>query len=105
MNATDARLLELALKKQRLQFDSDRRRAAMADALGFVSPLCAAADQLKAGTRWLAERPAIPVAIGAALLVARPRAVLRWGRRAWLGWQMWRRTRDLAGDLLARARR
>ena len=104
MNATDARLLELALKKQRLQFDSDTHRTAATEALRFVPPLCAGADRLRDGLHWLAERPAVPVAAGVALLVARPRGVLRWGRRAWFGWQAWRRARDLAGDLLAKAR-
>lgn len=104
MNATDARLLELALKRQRLQFDSDARRAAAAESLHFIPQLCAGVDRLRDGVHWLAERPAIPVAVGVALLVSRPRGVLRWARRVWFGWQTWRRARDLAGELIAKAR-
>lgn len=93
MNASDARLLELALKKQRLQFDSDTLRGQLAYSAAFLNPLCTGADQIRSAWRWLKARPAIPVAVGVALVVSRPRGVLRWLRRGFGAWQIWQRAR------------
>lgn len=93
MNATDARLVELALKKQRLQFTSEQLRQRFAGHIGFVRPLCSGADRVRGAWQWLRQRPAIPVAIGVALLVSRPRGAWRWARRGFFAWQAWQRAR------------
>ena len=93
MNTSDARLLELALKKQRLQFDSETLRNRLVYSTSFVPPLCAGFDQVRAGWQWLKARPAIPVAVGVALLVSRPRGVWRWARRGLGAWQVWQKAR------------
>lgn len=93
MNASDAQLLELALKKQRLQFDSETLRNRLADNSFFIPPLCTGFDLVRAGWRWLKARPAIPVAVGVALVVSRPRGVWRWARRGVGAWQAWQKAR------------
>lgn len=100
MNASDARLMELALKKQRLQFDSERLRERCARGAAVIPPLCAAGDRVADGWRWLRARPAIPVAVGVALLVSRPRRVWRWLRRGVAAWQAWQRVRGLLHSAL-----
>jgi hypothetical protein len=85
------RLLELALKKQRLQFQSVALREQWANhALG-LRPLCTGIDRVDDGFAWLRRYPHVFAAVGAALLAARPRALWRWTRRGWLAWQFWRR--------------
>ena len=39
-----------------------------------------AVDRVRTGIHWLKQHPALPVLIATALLVARPRAALRWVR-------------------------
>lgn len=100
MNASDARLMELALRKQRLQFDSEHLRARCVRGASVIPPLCAGADRIVDGWYWLRARPAIPVAIGVALLVSRPRRVWRWLTRGVAAWQAWRRVRGLLDSAL-----
>jgi hypothetical protein len=54
-----------------------------------------ARTRAQAGWQWLRAHPEVPAAALALLLVLRPRRTAalawRWGRRAWLGWQLWRR--------------
>jgi hypothetical protein len=89
-----SRAVELALKKQRLQIESERLRREFAGYAQGIEPAFTAVDQARAGWRWLRANPAIPVGILVLMLVARPSVVFRWGRRAWLGWQAWRRLRS-----------
>ena len=100
MNSSDARLFELALKKQRIQFTSDQLRERLARSASIVPPICDGVDQLRLGWHWLKARPAIPVAIGVALVVSRPRGVWRWTRRAFGAWQTWRRARGMLDSAL-----
>lgn len=102
MNATDARLVELALKKQRLQFTSEQLRHRFAGNAGFVRPLCTGADRIRGAWHWLRQRPAVPVAIGVALIVGRPRSAWRWARRGFFAWQTWQRTRRMVESALKR---
>lgn len=95
MNASDARLFELALKKQGLLFASAQLRESVAHNLTALTPLCTGVDQARAAGHWLRQHPAIPVAIGVALAVARPRRAWRWARRSLIAWQAWQRLRRL----------
>lgn len=102
MNASDTRLFELALKKQRLQFESEALRNRLASNASFLGPLCAGADQVRGGWHWIKVRPAIPVAVGVALIVSRPRGAWRWLRRGFGAWQLWKKARRFVETNLAR---
>lgn len=90
----NSRAVELALKKQRLQLRSAALRGELAMAATGLAPLFATADRIGEGLRWLREHHQLVVAGLVALLVARPRAALRWGRRGWFVWQALRRLGD-----------
>jgi len=86
-------MIELALKKQRLQLASAAQREAFAAYAKTWQPAFAVADQVRAGANWLRRHPALPVAVLVALLVARPRTLLRLAGRGWFIWQGWKRLR------------
>jgi len=83
--------LELALKKERLLMLSASQRASIASYSQPLTPLFQAADKGYAAFRWLKRHPAVPVAVLVALLVVRPRAILRWTQRGWLASQALRK--------------
>lgn len=87
------RLVELALKKQRLQLKSALLRGIFADQASAWAPAFAAADQVRSGIAWLRRHPALPIAVLVALLVARPRALLRYVVRGWFFWRGIKRIR------------
>ena len=85
------RQLELALKRQRLQFRSGEQRGQLAESAVALAPVFLVAEYCRTGIRWVRDHPAVTVGALAALLVAKPRLVFRWGRRAWLVWLAWRK--------------
>ncbi len=90
----DPKALELALRKQQVQFASERLRNELINHLDGVSPMLHTADRLRNGARWLGKHPQVFIAVGIAFIVARPRRALGWARRAFIGWHVWRRLRD-----------
>ena len=91
MNSTT---LELALKKQRLQIASETLRAEFGLYAAGLAPAFSAADCAVEGARWLRRNPEVLIAAGVALVVIRPKRAWRWARRAFVGWQAWRKLRD-----------
>ena len=87
------RQIELALKKQRLQFRCAEQRRELAQGLMPLVPAFALAETIRNGARWVREHPAISAGVLAAFFVAKPRVAVRWARRAWLAWQVWRKLR------------
>lgn len=87
----NGRLLELALRKQRLQFQSDLLRARWQDHARGVAPAFGVVDGVRAGAQWLRRHPEVTVGAAIALIVAKPRAVWRWFKRGVVAWQFWRR--------------
>ncbi len=87
-------VLELALKKQRLQIASDALRDDLGRYATGLRPLFSGADLAVDGVRWARRNPQFVVAAGVALLVARPKSAWRWARRAFFGWQMWQKLRQ-----------
>ena len=85
------RLVELALEKQRLQLQSAAQREALVAAAAGLAPVFAVADGVRDGARWLVRHPEWLAGGIVALLVARPRVVLRWVRRSFFAWQLWRK--------------
>jgi hypothetical protein len=86
--------LELALKKQRLQIAGESLRADFGRHASGLRPTLAVGDLAVDAGYWLRAHPQVVVATTVALLVAKPSRVWRWGRRAFLGWQTWRRIQD-----------
>jgi len=95
------KLVELALKRQRLQMQSAALRAAVADHAAAWTPAFAAVDRVRLGVAWLRRHPALPVAALVAVLVVRPRAVLRLAGRGWLIWGTLKQLRATAESILA----
>ena len=87
--------LELALKKQRLQITGETLRVDFGRHAAGLRPTLAVADLAVDAGYWLRAHPQVVVATTVALLVAKPGRVWRWGRRAFLGWQAWRKLRGL----------
>lgn len=87
--------LELALKKQRLQIASETLRTDFARHAVGLAPVFAGADCAVDGVRWMRRNPQIVVAAAVAVLMIRPKAAWRWTRRAFLGWQAWRKLSSL----------
>ena len=92
-----SRSIALALKKQRLQFESAALRQALARDMGGLVPIAIGIDRVRNGLAWLKERPRIAVAASVALLVARPRAAFRWLRRGFFAFRAWRALRSRMG--------
>lgn len=88
-------LVELALRKQHLQIRSADQRAALIRHAGGVTPVLRGVDRIADSVRWARNNAPVLSGIGIFLLVARPRAALRWARRGWVGWQLLRRARNL----------
>ncbi|MBI4997406.1 MAG: hypothetical protein HZC22_11025 [Rhodocyclales bacterium] len=89
-----SRAIELALKKQRLQFKSDLLRDQWRAHARGLAPVFGAADRVRAGVAWLRRHPEALVGVGVAVVVARPRTVWRWLKRGVVAWQFWRRGQE-----------
>ena len=88
-------LVELALRKQRLQIRiADQRAAMVRHAQGFA-PVFRGVDKAVDGLMWARDHAPLLSGVGLFLLAVRPRAALRWARRGWAGWQLVRRVRAL----------
>jgi len=92
MNQRD---LELALRKQRLLIHSQALREQWGAQAQALPPVLHGIDRVSDGVRWARDNAPLLSGVGIFLLVARPRAGLRWARRAWMGWQLVRRVRAL----------
>lgn len=92
---TNSRALGLALKKQRLQLASTQLRDEFSRHAAVFVPIFDGADRAVAGARWLRSHPQILLALAAGFLLTRPPGRWRWLRRVFVGWQVWRRVRDL----------
>lgn len=86
--------LELALKKQRLQIAAEGLRADFGRHAAGLAPVFVAADCAADGARWLRRHPQFVIAACVALVVARPSRAWRWARRAFVGWQAWRKVQS-----------
>ena len=87
------RLHVLALEKQKLALRSEILREQFASAAGVWEPACHGVDRLRQAVAWLRRRPLPLIALGVALFVARPRAVLRLAGRGWVVWRTLRHWR------------
>jgi hypothetical protein len=91
----DERARELAARRERLRMRSTELRLVVGRNAQVLQRPLAVADQVIAGGRWLREHPEWPVGTAVALIVMRPRRLLRWSGRLWWGWRLWRRASRL----------
>jgi hypothetical protein len=87
------KLVALALRKQRLQLRAEQQRAELLAGLGAIDDVLNQVDRLRDGVEWLRRHAPVVATIGLLLLVLRPRFTMRWIKRGWLGWQLYRRLR------------
>ncbi len=81
------RQVELSLRKQRLQIRAARQRESLAADFVALSPIFTTADRVRAGVDYLRRNPHWLVGAAVFVIVARPRAVLRWAQHAFFVWQ------------------
>ena len=100
----EARVLALALRQQQLLARSAHLRLQVAADMAPWHARLGQVDQVRAAVttsgQWLRAHPEVPAGAAVLLLLLRPRRALalawRWGRRGWLGWQVWRRVQRQA---------
>lgn len=94
------RIVELALKRQRLQLQAAAQRVRILHAIESASPAFGAADKARAAVAWAKANPELLVGAGIFLLVARPRVMFRWAKRGFFLWEGVRRLRGAVDSLL-----
>lgn len=87
------RLVEFALRKQRLQFRAEAERADMARRLAGIEATLDRVDTLRDGFAWAREKVPLLSVAALVVLVARPRLTLRLVKRGWIGWLVLHRLR------------
>ncbi|TAH46954.1 MAG: hypothetical protein EYC67_07900 [Betaproteobacteria bacterium] len=95
------RILELALRKQRLQMRAEAERSEMVRHLAHVDSVLDAVDRLRdrirSNLQWAREKAPLLSIAALVVLITRPRRALRLAQRAWVGWLLWRRVRGKGG--------
>ncbi len=93
----DDRLIELYVQRGRLRERINAQRGQLARELAPVSGALQLVDRSRAlvhqAQRWLAANPTVIAAVVVALVVWRPRAVLRAARWGFSTWRSWSRLR------------
>lgn len=97
----EPRLVQLALKRQRLQLLAATQRLELRQQATVFAPAFEIVDRLRAGVDYLKRRPEWLVFAVVTLVVARPRRAFPWLRRGFVAWQLYRRLRRHAASLLA----
>ncbi len=105
------RMVEIALKKQRLQIRAETERAGMMHRLAGIDAALDRVDRLREHLRWARDEVPVLSLLAVAVLLIRPRATLRLAKRGWFAWLLLRRggrglphwVTPLAAPLLRRA--
>ncbi len=91
------RQLELALKRQRLEWQAQSQREDLGRHLQVFLPAFGAADKVRAGAKFLRTHPAWLAGGAVLLVVLRPRKAWRWGRRGVMVWSLWKKLQNKLG--------
>lgn len=83
------RQVQLALKRQRLEFEAAAQRHEFAESLRPFLPAFSAVDGVNRGIHYLKAHPEIPAVAAVALFILRPRRAFRWARRGVSAWRLW----------------
>ncbi len=93
----NARLAELATRRERLIARSAEQRAALADSVQALHAPLQIADRALSIIAFVRRHPLITVAAGALAFALRPRRAGLWLRRGWLLWRLFRAVERWAG--------
>ena len=74
---------DLAMRRQLLVARSGEVRGQLVAQSAALVPVLDWGDRARAGVQWVRRHPGVVMVVSVAVLVARPRAVWRWGMRAW----------------------
>ena len=88
------KLLELAARRGALQARSAEQRERLAAAVAVTEPVFAAGDTVLNGVDWLKRHPLEVGGAVALAVIAKPRRLWRWGRRAFVVWRGWQALRN-----------
>lgn len=83
--------LPLALRQQQLLARSAELRTRLETQVQPLQRPLHWADMGHQAWQWVCARPAIPLGVAAAVLIARPRRAWGLGMSLWWGWRQWRR--------------
>ncbi|NMG75327.1 YqjK-like family protein [Aromatoleum diolicum] len=86
----NSKIVELALKKQRLQMRAEQERADMLARLGRIESVLNLVDRARDGIRSLRDNAPLLSAGALLFILLKPRLALRLAQRAWLGWVLYR---------------
>ena len=95
----DAKLVELYVQRGRLRERIAAQRGQLARELAPLHDALDKVDRTRAllhyARQWIFANPGIVAAVGVALVIWRPRTLLRTARLGFFAWRNWRRWRDL----------
>ncbi|MDD5295830.1 MAG: YqjK-like family protein [Rhodocyclaceae bacterium] len=83
------RQLELALKRQRLEFEAAAQRRELADSVRPFQPVVSAVDRVNRGLRYLKGHPEIAAVATVLVFILRPGKAFNWARRGFSAWRLW----------------
>lgn len=89
------RLIELAARRERLVERSGALRAQLGRHVQALAPLDAAGKRIAHIGEFVRAHPALLAGAAVFVAVARPRFLLRWARRAFVGWRLFQSARAL----------
>lgn len=89
----DPRLVEIALRKQRLQLRAEAQRDDMVRRLSGIDAALDRLDAAREHLAWAKERAPLLSIAALTILALKPRLTLRLARRAWVGWLLLRQAR------------
>lgn len=94
---------DLAARREQLRLRSAQLREQLAGRTRVMRPAFNAADRMRGGVRSVRDNHALVLLAGAAVagaMLARPRAAINLGLRAWSGWQLFRRLRPVVRSFM-----
>lgn len=93
------RQLELALKRQRLQWQAQSQRQELGRHFQVFLPAFTAADRIRTGAHFLRAHPQWLAGAAVILAVLRPRRAWRWSKRGFVAWRLWKKLQDKLGTI------
>ena len=91
------RQLELALKRQRLEWQGEAQRQDLQRHLQAFLPAFTAADRLRAGAQFLHAHPQWVAGAAVVVAILRPSKAWRWTKRGFFAWRLWKKLQDKLG--------